>query len=193
MNQFTKNNNSHYQTVTNYIQVDSKKRSKRSINIYEEPLYSLPPYAFQFKNGSCLISVDLPNHPFKINDNIIFSNVTSKNIILRDVVMVKKNSLFIRIFHKNHGLSLYGLYDSTNMNDFIQINYVDHLPNYYNENDDIPDNLNQYYILKNNFKLNYSIQISNVKGSDFTKSLIGNIPTNYLNQRQTIFFLFYQK
>ncbi|XWV25231.1 hypothetical protein QJ856_gp0541 [Tupanvirus deep ocean] len=176
------------QKYISYIHVDSSKRNLQPINNYED-LYSLPPYPLYFTNGSSKVVVNFPNHPFQTNDRVALSNVVSKNVMLNNALMVKKNSYFVRIFHQNHGLSLYGLYDPTNENEFTKIGYVDTLPSSYNENEDIPDS-NQYYILKDNPTINLMIQLSNIKGSDSTRTFIGNIPINYLNKKHNVYLLF---
>ncbi|XWV26491.1 hypothetical protein QJ857_gp0578 [Tupanvirus soda lake] len=176
------------QKYISYIHVDSSRRNIQPINNYDE-LYSLPPYPLYFTNESSKITVNFPNHPFQINDRVALSNVVSKNVMLNNALMVKKNSYFVRIFHQNHGLSFHGLYDPTNENEFTKIGYVDMLPTSYTENEDIPDS-NQYYILKDNATINLMIQLSNIKGSDHTRTFIGNIPINYLNKKHNVYLLF---
>ncbi len=179
------------QTRTSYIHVDSNQRHKYPSNIYEEQLYSLPPYALHFTNGSKIVEIELPlDHNLKKNDCIAINNVISKNVILNNILMVKKNSFFVRLFHQSHGLSLYGLYDPSKSEEFVKIDYVDNLPTSYNETDDISDGINEYYILKNNSKIDFNVQLSNIKGLDATRSMIGNIPINYLNRKQTVYLLF---
>jgi hypothetical protein len=178
------------QTYTSYINVDSSQRQLTSTNIYDENLYSLPPYPIHFVNGSSIITIDLPEHPFEVDDRIVLNNVISKNVVLNNVLMVKKNSLYVRVLHENHGLSLYGLYDPSNSSDFTQINYVEALPSTFGQNDVIPDSVNNFYILKINATTDLTIQLSNILGSDYSRTLIGNIPINYLNRRQTVYLLF---
>lgn len=178
------------QAYTSYINVDSSQRTKDCIDIYDDVLYSLPPFALKFTNGSSLVTINLPDHPFKINDRIILNNVVSKNIILQNVIMVKKNSFFVRVFHQNHGLSFFGLYNPNNYEDFIKIDYVDQLPVAYSESDNIPDGMHQYYIFKNNSRMDFDVQFSNIKGCNQGRNFIGNIPINYLNRRQTVYLLF---
>jgi len=182
--------NPYMQTYTSYIHIDSSRRSKEFINTFDEELYSLPPFAIKFMNGSSIINIELPNHSFAVDDRISLNNITSKNIILQNILMVKKNSFFVRIFHENHGLSLSGLYDPSNSNHFNKVGYVEHLPSSYTEFDDIPDGRNEYYILKDNSKFDFRIQLSNIKGCDFTRGSIGSIPTNYLNKKQTVYLVF---
>lgn len=184
----TPNLNTQTQKYTSYIQVDSSKRSIQSTNNYAEDLYSLPPYPIQFTNGSTVATISLPNHPFSPNDRIVLDNVTSKNLFLRNILMVKKNSNYVRLLHQNHGMSLHGVYDPSNSDEFVKVNYVDNLPASYSETDDIPDINQEYYILKKDVDL--AIQLSNVKGNDHTKSLIGNIPSNSLNRKHQVYLLF---
>jgi hypothetical protein len=185
------NNKKNITHKINYIQIDSAQRSKYPINIYDE-LYNLSSFPLEFINGSSVVTVHFPNHPYQIDDQIVLNNVVSKNAILNNVLAIKKNSFFVRIYHQNHGLSLYGLYDWSDPNDFIKIEYVDNLPLVYKETDDIPDTINQYYILKKNADIDLKIQLSNIKGSDPTKNFIGNIPTNYLNGKHVVYLLFYK-
>lgn len=178
------------QRYVSYIQVDSSQRNKYPENIYGDHLYSLTPYPIYFQHRSSHIKIEIPNHTFQVDDKIVLTNVVSKNVILKNVISVKKNSYFVRIYHRNHGLSLYGLYNDTNPLDFTRIEYVDQLPASYGELDVIPDILNEYYIANVNTNYNLGIQLSNVKGSDHTRNFIGNIPVNYLNNKQTVYLIF---
>lgn len=192
------------QTYISYINVDSSKRQRQPTNIYENQLYNLPPYALSFTNRSSIITVSFPNHPFEIDDRIILGNIISKNIMLHNVLMVKKNSFYMKVHQKNHGLSFYDLYDSTNPDEFLPIEFVDDLPASYNPDDIIQDKTTQYYILKKNNIIDSNVQqssrrnlfqipeaqFSGIKGSDFSRTRIGNIPINYLNQKHQILLIF---
>jgi hypothetical protein len=177
------------QKYTSYINVDSSQRTKQPNNNYYK-LYNLPPYPIQFINGSSHITVNFPDHLFRTDDRIVLDNIISKNVMLNDVLTVKKNSYFVRIHHQNHGMSFYGLYDPTNSEQFVKIGYVDMLPQLFDENDIIPDVTNEYYILKNNPNINLTIQLSNINGSDATRTFIGNIPVNYLNKKHIVYLIF---
>ena len=183
-------NNVYSQTHVSYINVDSGQRIKTPVNVYDELLYSLPPYPLKFTNGSKLVTVTLQNHVFNVNDIVVLNNVISKNVVLKDVLMVKKNSFYVKITHINHGLSLYGMYDKSNPDEFVPVFYVDDLPVSFSATDDIPDGVGNYYILKKNESINLQISISNVNGNDALRSSIGNIPVNYINRKQTVFLLF---
>lgn len=172
-----------------YIHVDSSYRSIYPTITYDE-LYNLPAHPLYFTNGSSKVIINLPNHTFQIDDKIVLSNISSKNVILQNILMVKKNSKFIRFFHTNHGLSLYGLYDNTAESDFVKIDYVDNLPTRFAESSNIPDNNIDYYVLASNSVQNIYAQFSGIKGCDKTQSLIGNIPCNYLNSRHKIYLVF---
>jgi len=172
------------QTYTNYIHIDSSKRNKISITETSGQLYNLQEHPLNFTNNSSVVTIDFPNNPFKNNDKIALSNIISKNIMLQDVIMVKKNSYFIRILHENHGYSLYNTIENEN---FTKIDYVDILPKTFNETDNISDGTVEYYVLENNDKFNLSITLSNVKKS------IGNIPLNYLNDTHVVFLLYTKK
>jgi len=178
------------QTYTSYVNIDSNQRNRLPINNYDQILYNLPPFPLIFTNGSSMVTVNLENHPFQKNDRVILDNVTSKNVMLRDVIMVKKNSSFVRIKHENHGLSLFGLYDPSDISAFESVEYVDYLPESYTNHEDIPDTTTQYYILRTNIEIDLTIQLSGVKGSNVTKTKIGNIPVNILNDKQTVYLLF---
>lgn len=183
------NINTYSQIYTHYINVDSAQRNKVDENIYSNEIINLPPYPLRFINSSPIVTIELPNHQFKPDDRIALNNIVSKNNILQNVIMVKKNSMFVRFLHPNHGLSLYGLYQPNNITEFIQISYVELLPTNFGEMDNIPDFF-QYYILERNAKLNFTINLSNIKGSNFTRTSIGNIPINFLNNRHTVYLLF---
>lgn len=175
--------------IISYINVDSRQRTIESSNIYDNLMYTLPLYPLEFTNGKSIVKITLPDHPFNTDDRIALSNVISKNVVLHNVLSVKKNSMFVKINHHDHGLSLYGLYDETEPNEFKKINYVDDLPLNFDENDIIEDSTN-YYILKDNAKIDLMLQLSNIKGSDMTRTMIGNIPVNYLNRKQRVYLLF---
>ncbi len=181
--------------ITSYIHVDSAQRSKYPVNIYAD-LYNLPEFPIEFTNGSSMIKIHFPDHPFQTDDFVALNNVISKNVILNNVLSVKKNSHFVRIHHLNHGLSLFGLYDPSDPNDFIKIDYVDILPMTYKDTDDIPDTLNQYYILKKNSVIDFKIELSNIKTSlkntVSSSNSIGNISTNYLNSIHTVYLIFWK-
>src|ERR1700733_2637189 len=182
--------NVYTQTYSSYINIDSRQRLRYPENIYGERIWNLPSNPIKFTNGSSLITVNLEDHPFEVNDNIILNNVISKTVALNNVLMVKKNSLFMRIFYNKHGLSLYGLYNPSNASEFQVINYIEKLPVNYDSYENIPDSDNRYYILKDNTIIDLTIQISNVKGSDLSRDMIGNIPVNYINRKQTVYLLF---
>lgn len=171
-----------------YINVDSSQRNSVTTNTYSE-LITLPPYPLEFTNGSSKVRIYLPNHNYQENDQIILSNVVSKYVILNNVLQVKKNSNYMKIHHVAHGLSFYGLYNSSDPNQFIPVEYIDDLPVSFAENEDIPDS-NQHYILKKNGKMNISIQLSNAKGMDFNRTMIGNIPTNFINKKHQVYLIF---
>lgn len=177
----------HYKKHITYVNIDSGKRQKRAVNIYEDKLINLPPYALKFTHGSSLVTVEYPEHQFVIDDKICLNNIISKNVILHNVLQIKKNSYFARISHHDHGISMHGLYDPINAQDFVKVEYVDFLPNSYHQNDDIIDGSN-FYIIKQNIDIN--IHISNVTTSN---DLIGNIPVNYINGKHKVYLLFSNK
>jgi len=178
------------QTYTSYINIDSAQRNRYPINNYEDPIYNLPPFPIFFTNGSSIATVTLEGHAFQRNDRVILDNVSSKVLSLRDVITVKKNSTFVRIKHQNHGLSLFGLYDQSDISAFEGVDYVDYLPESYTDHENIPDTTVQYYILRTNSEIDLSIQLSGIRGSNATRTKIGNIPVNILNDRQTVYLLF---
>ena len=186
MNYFIENN----KILSNYIHIDSSKRIQEETYQYDNKIYNLSEHPLEFTNKSTLVSVYLPNHTFNINDDITLSNVVSKNLILENVLKIKKNSMFIKIFNKMHGLSLHGQFNPNNTDEFLKISFVDILPSYFNENEIVKDNNDIFYILKNNEKYNLFIELSNIKGSDYTRSFIGNIPINYLNKKHKVFLIF---
>ena len=103
---------------------------------------------------------------------------------------VKRNSLYVGDSHHGNGRVAAVLTRMPTLDtDFCKISYVDSLPIAYTETDIIPDKI-QYYIARVNSKLNLHVQLSNIKGCDYTGSLIGNIPTNYLNKKHRVYLLF---
>ncbi|MEM3062517.1 MAG: hypothetical protein QW303_03080, partial [Nitrososphaerota archaeon] len=181
-----------------YINVDSSKRNKETVNLYEDKIYNLPPYPLYFTNSSSLIMINFPNHPFEVNDRIVLGNVTSKNLVLQNIISIKKNSDYVRINHRNHGLSLYGLYDPKNPNEFTHVSYVEDLPHSFRKDEDLPDSFGGYYVLNINHKVDLTVQLANIRCREkmehhFLESdgtMIGNIPTNFLNSRHTVYLLF---
>ncbi len=91
------------QAYSYYVSVDSAKRQIENVIVYGEELFSLPPFSIEFNHGSSIVKVHLPGHQFKTNDMISLSNVVSKNINLRNVLMVKKDSEYMKICHHAHG------------------------------------------------------------------------------------------
>lgn len=175
---------------TNYINIDSSKRNKETQYIFDNTLHNLASHAFKFSDGSSIINIELPNCPFNNGDQVVFGNVTSKNVVLQNVLSIKKNSLFLRINHPDHGISYYNHYNPENPDDFIPVSYVDILPSNFNEDDDIPDGAYGYAIYKNSSRMGIHIVLSNIVGSNFTKSLMGNVPINYLNGTHLVYLLF---
>jgi hypothetical protein len=174
-----------------YVRVDSRQRSLYPENIYGDDIYYLDPYPLVFENGSSKVTIMINNNSFdfKQNERITLKNVVSKSVILRNPLSVKKNSFYIQIFQRNHGLSLFGLYDPLNSDDFLPVNEVAPLPTTYKPDQIIPDGLIQYYILKINLTLDFFIQLANVSSNN-NNGFIGNIPINFLNKRHRVFLLF---
>lgn len=177
------------QYYTRYLVIDSKQRKKEATNIYDEELFSPPPYPIRFTHGSSIITIQMPRHPLKRDDKVTLTNVISKNVILHNPLQVKKNSRFIKVHHPHHGLSLYGLYQTTNAEAFSLVEYVDDLPSSFREEDQILDG-KKYYVLKINATANLAIQVSGVQGSNVLRTTIGNIPVNYINRKHTVYLLF---
>lgn len=178
------------QLYTTYVNVDSEQRIIEPINIYAPELYNLCPSPIKFTNGSSILNIYLENHMFTTGDFISLSNVVSKNVVLKNVLSVKRNSSFVRITHIKHGLSLYGLFDPSDASEFEPVEYVDQLPNTFDTDTNIPDVSQQYYLLKINANIDMSIQLSNIVGSNPDKTMIGNIPINQLNRKQRVYLLF---
>lgn len=172
--------------IINYVKIDSEKRQKTSSIIYDTK-YDLMPMAIEFTHGSSVIKIMLEKHNLNIEDHIHLFNVVSKNVTLKNVLSVKKNSMFIKITHENHELSLKGYYDPFNNNDFEKVEYIDDIPLSYGEFHVIPDGFQEFYVLKKNYDIDLSLQISNFKDDNM---FIGNIPINYINKKHKIFLLF---
>jgi len=175
------------QAYISYINIDSSSRNKYPTNIYESKICNLPPHPIEFTNGSSKIKIYLPDHNFKSGQHISLSNVVSKNLILNGILSVKKNSSYLRINHRAHGLSLYGLYSEHDITEFEPVHYVDEFGSGHVQilaKDLIPDS-KQFYIWKNNCSTNLTIQLDGIVGD-----MIGNIPVNYLNGKHTVYILF---
>lgn len=171
----------------NYVHIDSRNRTKNFKNIHQT-IHKLESYPIAFTNSSSLIEILIPDHSFNVDDKIKIHNVVSKNLLLDNILSVKKYSNYIRVHHINHGLSWYGRFDPRDDNQFQTIEYVDTIPNNFNSDDDIPDLINQYYILKN--QPNLFVELSDINNID--NDMIGNIPINYLNNNHQIHLLFYK-
>lgn len=179
----SKNEISHF-TKINYVQVDSAQRKNRQDMIYSVP-HNLPSNPLYFTNGSTKIHVYLPNQPFHVGDIVVLNNITSKNVIMENILSVKKYSNYLRILQSSHGLSAYGRYDKNDPNDFVQIDYVDYLPRSYETESVIADSTT-YYILKHQPIL--TVQLSGITGN--SGEFIGDIPINYLNSIHKIYLIF---
>lgn len=174
-------------TNISYIQVSSSNRNKPSDEY--DTLLNLPPYPISFTNGSSIITLNSPGNTYKVRDTVNLSNILSKSTLLQNVLMMKHKSNFARIFHKGHGLSLFGLYDPHNPSEFMPIDYVDMLPASYSIKEIIPDT-KQYYILKINSEIDLTISLSGIKGNDASRNFIGRIPANFLNGTHRVYLLF---
>ena len=84
-------------TKISYVNIDSRKRNKYPVNEYKPEIINLKPFPLEFTNNSSIIKIHLndDNHTFNLNDQIVLNNVISKNLLLKNVVMVKKNSMFV--------------------------------------------------------------------------------------------------
>ena len=171
---------------TNYIHIDSAQRQNRPIHTYSE-LVSLPPYPLAFTSQSSIVLVHYPNHNLRAGDLITLNNAVSKSLMLSGVISVKKGSQYVRINHPNHGLSLYGLVDPSDSNQFVRVEYVGALPRYYTASDPISDAEPGYYVWRGNASIPLTIQLSGLRTDSGS---IGNIPLNLLNGRQTAYLLF---
>ena len=178
------------QTKVSYVNVDSRQRNRYPINNYTENFKTLPSYPLQFTNGSPTMTILEDNHNIVVNDKIIINNVVSKNVVLQDVLSVKKNASYMRVYHPNHGLTFFGLFDPVSSDQFTPVNYVHVLPATFTPTQDIPDGVNQYYILTINSTLDFYNKYGNIKGSDFTRTFIGNNSINTLNKKQLVYLLF---
>lgn len=170
-----------------YVMIDSSQRNLNDEIEFEGELYSVSPNGLEFINGSSTIKINLPYHPFQIDDQISLGNVVSKNSIMKNVLMMKKSSSYLRIYHENHGLSYYGRFDSSNILEFEPVDFVENLPLSFTEEEIIFDSTN-YYVLKNSADL--VVELSNIKGTNFNRNLIGNIPINFLNAKHTVHLIF---
>lgn len=167
---------------TSYVMVNSNQRQKKPTINYHEDIYNLPAYPLKFTHGSSIVTINTHIKNIEIGDTIALSNITSKNLFLKNILSVKKNSSYLRIMHSHHGLSYHNLYTPTDDNAFVAVDYVDILPGNYSKDQNIPDTAQSYYILRSRpFPIN--IKLGNVKG-------IGNIPANYINSTHEIYLLF---
>jgi hypothetical protein len=173
-----------------YVRVDSRQRLLYPTNVYDDQIYYLDAFPLSFENKSTKVTISIRSHPLQQNDRITLRNVVSKSVLLRNPLSVKKNSLYVQIYQKNHGLSLFGLYNPLDSDEFISVNEVASLPMDYRPDQIIPDGLQQYYVCRRNLTLDFFIQLGNVKGTITGSGFIGNIPVNFLNKRHRALLLF---
>lgn len=174
------------------VSITSSNRRLQPQNNYDEIIYkSNIPYPIQFKNGSKILKVHYENHPFSVNDKISLFNVKSKIVRQYNIISVKKNSEYIRVNHINHGMSI-GKIILNNPSEFEIVSYVGQLPVSYTETADIPDGSTTYYILKENKRDDFdlSVRITEFRGNNQERSLIGNIPSNFVNSKHKVYLLF---
>jgi hypothetical protein len=173
--------------INNYVMVDSSQRKKDSTIIYDNKLYTLPEYPLEFASRSSLVKVYFNDNNFKVKDKIVLNNVKSKNVIMNNVLMIKKNSKFMRIYHPNHGMSYYGKFNETDENFFVKVDYVEKLPSQFDENILLSDT-RDHYILRRENKL--MIELSGIRGINNRRNNIGNIPINFLNRKHNVYLIF---
>lgn len=172
--------------IIHRLHIDSANRNKKSSNIKDNIQY-LQPYPLEFSHENSNIIIHHKNHNFETNDKISLKNVIAKTDILKNPILIKKNSFYLRIKHINHGL----YYESDNLvRNFILLEHMDDLPSNFNKNYTYFDIENRFYIYNKNNDFNNKIQINGVIGNDITKSFIGNIPINYINKTHNVYLLF---
>ena len=174
---------------TSYVHIDSARRRHNSVTIWDDYIWTLPPNALLFRNGSYILNIYQPDHVFKVGDEIALSNVVGHTAFLANVVSFKKGSQYLRIKHANHGLTLNGLYDPIDATAFQAVHRVDFLPKNYHPEQNILDG-DTGFILKLNSELNFTAGIS---GFHHPTPMIGNIAVNSINQIHQIFLLYYQR
>ena len=173
------------QKYISYINIDSRMRNRHHQCTYTSEIYNLPPHPIMFTHGSSSIKVCFPNHPFHPADKITLNNIISKNLMLKNVISVKKNSSYLKILHQNHGLSLHNLDKKLNLEtDFERVDYVESICVPYDDTSIIPDS-KQFYISKYNKSINLSIQLYGIDRQN-----ISNIPLSYLNKKHQVYLLF---
>jgi len=191
-----KPNQSTISTVT-YVHIDSRERIIYPENILDEKIIFLEPYPLLFENGSDKMRIIVPDSEcFHIGDRITINNVTSKNLLIQNPLSLKMKSKYIRINQTHHGMSLFGLYDPTDTNQFEIAPYTSDLPPVFTphdpdrhqntsfHDDPIPDILTNFVLKKQS---NLFVKLSGIKSPT---SYIGNIPTNYLNQLLEVTLIF---
>jgi hypothetical protein len=125
--------------------IDSSSRNKTTIYDYGE-IMSIKPWSLIFTPGSTVLRIQTPNN-FQIGDQVKLNNVVSKHSRLQNAISIKKNSLYARVNHINHGL---GLCDA---HDFTPINFVGPLSAVYAKNSVLPDST-QFYTPSTNLTAN---------------------------------------
>ena len=167
------------------INVDSSKRQKHDVLVPGSKM-KLPLDPIVFRNNSRQVFVKSPSHSVNIGDTIRLIGMPKRRIILDNIISVKKNSKYIRIFHANHGISFRHIIDFQNPDIFEEIEYVDILPNSFKDDQDIPDTVNTYYVLKKNpNKYHLTLSITGMKNEK-----IGNISPDNINSYHIVQLIF---
>lgn len=165
-----------------YVNIDSSQRNIYPINTYDHNYRKLLNNPLLFTNNSDKIIISDPNHNFQPGQLISLSNVVSSINIFENIVMIKNSSMYMRIFHPEHNLSV-------NANTFERVNYIDRLPETFTSNDIIPDIDNKYYIAIDAHRRIF-INIRGIKGTDVTGNFIGNIPVNTINGIKEVILIY---
>lgn len=169
-------------TKISYINVDSRQRNLYPVNTYEQNYRRLTGNPLLFTNGSNRMVVFDPEHNYETGQLISVSNVVSSINVFENIVMIKKSSMYVRIFHPNHGMSISAL-------SYERVNYVERLPESFSETETISDINNKYYIaIDPSHKI--FINIRGVIGTDTTGNFIGNIPVNTINGTREIILIY---
>jgi len=170
-----------------YVHIDSRQRVLYPENILDDYIIELGSYPLVFENGSPIMSILIEDNDFKIGDRITIGNVISKNLVLLNPLSLKNSSMYVRINQKNHGMSLFGLYDPTDPSQFKQAPFTGDLPRNYHRHTLIPDLITNYVLIQNS---NLFVTLNGIKGSNINQTQIGNLPINYLNQTLEVVLIF---
>jgi hypothetical protein len=142
-------------TKTSLLNIDSSSRNINPKNIFETDTHNLPTDPITINKDSNIITINYPNHNFKVNDNIAILNVEGFSTILQNTFYLINNFNYLLIKLENNYIDI-----NYNQDLFINIELVD----LYIQQNTTQNNLlslSTYYYI-NNIPINYILGIKKI-------------------------------